>query len=353
MNQNYNLMRLANLYGGMNKYAIDTSPMLIEGAIASGRDINKLKFLLESNASGLGGVTPEQAAEARKLLDDPLLERKFNSVLNEFDRRTYSDTLPEVAKIDPSRRSDVINKTVAAGNTNPVISELSKLSPEAQNKVIEHQLNQDPSTWESIKNWITANPGKSTAIGAGALGLGGLGAYYALKDDEEEERKKSASLLPDTALTSFNNPLYQIAMEPKSQYPGSITLDPSNIAEALKKEPLPGYTFGTEDQAMQRFNDELAKDPTLLEKIKAWMAANPGKSYAIGAGALGLGGLGAYAMMNNDDEEEKGRKKTAGYIDPYVAQVLAHDYITKMASANGIPTVAAGVTGLSNYLNLR
>lgn len=86
--------------------------------------------------------------------------------------------------------------------------------------------------------------------------------------------------------------------------------------------------------------------------VKDWAVANPLLAGGIGAGALGLGGLGAYALMNDDEEEEKGRKKSAGYIDPYVAQVLAHDYITKMASANGIPSVAAGVTGLGNYINM-
>lgn len=94
------------------------------------------------------------------------------------------------------------------------------------------------------------------------------------------------------------------------------------------------------------------KGPGILDKSMAWIKENPILAGGIGAGALGLGGLGAYALMK-DDEEEEGRKKSAGYIDPYVAQVLAHDYITKMASANGLPTVAAGVTGLSNYLNLR
>lgn len=87
-------------------------------------------------------------------------------------------------------------------------------------------------------------------------------------------------------------------------------------------------------------------------KAVNWSKENPLLAGGIGAGALGLGGLGAYYAMK-DDEEEEGRKKTAGYIDPYVAQVLAHDYITKMASANGLPTVAAGVTGLANYLSIR
>ena len=91
---------------------------------------------------------------------------------------------------------------------------------------------------------------------------------------------------------------------------------------------------------------------TYWDKAVNWTKENPWLAGGIGAGALGLGGLGAYYALK-DDEEEEGRKKSAGYIDPYVAQVLAHDYITKMASANGIPSVAAGVTGLSNYLNLR
>lgn len=89
--------------------------------------------------------------------------------------------------------------------------------------------------------------------------------------------------------------------------------------------------------------------PNMFTGLEKWVKENPMLAGAIGAGALGLGGYGAYKAFSNDEEEE--RKKSASYIDPYTAQVLAHDYITKMARANGIPAVAAGVTGVSNYLN--
>lgn len=238
MNQNYNLMRLANLYGGMNKYAITADEMLTEGVKAT-TDYDKFIKMLEGNA---GGDNEALAAAAKELLADKMLKGRFNGLANDYRRAAGQGTIDELAKLNQRARTNAIRTEVAAGNTNPVLAELNKLNPVAQDKVIAQHMTPpaapaaDPSTWETIKNWIAANPGKSTAIGAGALGLGGLGAY---------------------------------------------------------------------------------------------------------------------AMMNGDDEEEEGRKKTAGYIDPYVAQVLAHDYITKMASANGIPTVAAGVTGLSNYLNLR
>ena len=233
MNQNYNLMRLANLYGGMNKYAVSADEMLTEGVKAT-RDYDKFVKMLQGNA---GGDNEALAAAANELLADKMLRGRFNGLANEYKRAEGQGTFDELAKLNQRARTNAISREVAAGNTNPVLNELNKLSPAVQDKVVaQHVSQQDPSTWEAIKNWIAANPGKSTAIGAGALGLGGLGAY---------------------------------------------------------------------------------------------------------------------AMMSGDDEEEEGRKKTAGYIDPYVAQVLAHDYITKMASANGIPTVAAGVTGLSNYLNLR
>ena len=94
---------------------------------------------------------------------------------------------------------------------------------------------------------------------------------------------------------------------------------------------------------------ENVKGPGLLDKSMAWIKENPILAGAIGAGTLGLGGYGAYKALSDDEEEE--RRKSASYIDPYTAQVLAHDYITKMARANGIPSVAAGVTGIRNYLN--
>ena len=226
---NYNLMRLANLYGGMDKYAITADEMLTEGVKAT-RDYNKFLGMLRGNAAG---DNQELAAAANELLADPrMLQARFNGLRNNYVRAEGQGTFDELAKLNPRAMTNAIRTEVAAGNTNPVLTELNKLSPTVQDQVVaQHMTKNDPSTWEAIKNWIAANPGKSTAIGAGALGLGGLGAYYAMKDDEEEERKKSAS-----------------------------------------------------------------------------------------------------------------------YIDPYTAQVLAHDYITKMARANGIPAVAAGVTGVSNYL---
>ena len=235
MNQNYNLMRLANLYGGMTKYAVTADEMLTEGVKAT-RDYDKFLKMLQSNAAGEDKALADAANE---LLADPrMLKARFGGLVNDYVRAEGQGTYDELAKLNPRARTNAIRREVAAGNPNPVLNELNKLSPTVQDRVVAQHMTpqEDPSTWEAIKAWIAANPGKSTAIGAGALGLGGLGAY---------------------------------------------------------------------------------------------------------------------AMMSGDDEEEEGRKKSAGYIDPYVAQVLAHDYITKMASANGIPTVAAGVTGLSNYLNLR
>jgi hypothetical protein len=220
----------------MNKYAITADEMLTEGVKAT-RDYDKFVKMLQGNAAGEDKALAEAANE---LLADPrMLKARFGGLANDYARAEGQGTFDELAKLNQRARANAISREVAAGNPNPVLTELNKLSPTVQDQVVASHMSRpaaDPSTWEAIKAWIAANPGKSTAIGAGALGLGGLGAY---------------------------------------------------------------------------------------------------------------------AMMSGDDEEEEGRKKSAGYIDPYVAQVLAHDYITKMASANGIPTVAAGVTGLSNYLNLR
>lgn len=240
---NYNLMRLANLYGGMNKSAANDGDTVVAKALE--REV------------AAGRMTPEQAAEVIKSHD-----------------RASGGWLPSNALTNPD----------------------------------------NPAAYSNPLDSVTTDPTSSDSI--------------------------------TTISTRKAKPL--------SLYDGPLPLtDPAIVGEVKRTEPAPGYTFGTEEQAMRLYKDELAKDPSLWEKIKEWIAANPGKSTAIGAGALGLGGLGAYAMMKDKDEEEEGRKKTASYIDPYVAQVLAHDYITKMASANGIPTVAAGVTGLSNYLNLR
>lgn len=105
------------------------------------------------------------------------------------------------------------------------------------------------------------------------------------------------------------------------------------------------------------FSKAYGEPATLGEKVKhygneawEWAKENPWLAGGIGAGALGLGGLGAYYAMKDDEEEE--RKKSASFIDPYVAQVLAQDYLTKMAAANGVPSVAAGVTGLGNYTRM-
>lgn len=243
---NYNLMRLANLYGGMNKSAANDGATVVAKALKRKVDA--------------GEMTPAEAAEVLKSHD-----------------RASGGWLSNNALTNPNNPASL----PSAPSSDPLL--------------------EDPTSTDSL-----------TAIET----MGG----------------KPFSLV---------------------QHGGSFTLDPAVGREVKRTEPALGYTLGTEDQAMRLYKDELAKDPSLWEKIKEWIAANPGKSTAIGAGALGLGGLGAYAMMRDKDEEEEGRKKTASYIDPYVAQVLAHDYITKMASANGIPTVAAGVTGVSNYLNLR
>lgn len=313
---NYNLMRLANLYGGMNKYATGDP---------KGDQIRVALTGLQ-NALANKKITPEQYEEGVKSLE------RLNMAENNL--------------ATPALGSQAARDMVYSGNSG---AKPPVLGSDAEGNTIVLKPGQAPGMLTGLEKWIKANPMLAGAIGAGALGLGGYGAYKALSDDEEEERKKSAST--NIPLTDPNHPMFKEMMAtPSSWYPESITLNRGNMAEAAKKEPLPGYTFGTEEQAMQRFREEIAKDPSLLEKIKAWIAANPGKSTAIGAGALGLGGLGAYALMNNDDEEEK-RKKSASYIDPYTAQVLAHDYITKMARANGIPAVAAGVTGVSNYLS--
>lgn len=134
-------------------------------------------------------------------------------------------------------------------------------------------------------------------------------------------------------------------------------VDPGSPIHQALVATLPNTAPANAEEAAKRIaaNNTMfagVRNPNLLDKSMDWIKANPGLAAGIGAGALGLGGLGAYALMGDDEEEEKGRKKSAGYIDPYVAQVLAHDYITKMASANGIPSVAAGVTGLGNYINM-
>lgn len=81
-----------------------------------------------------------------------------------------------------------------------------------------------------------------------------------------------------------------------------------------------------------------------------WAKENPGLAAGIGAGAIGLGSLGAYAVMNDDEEEEE-RAKQASYQQE--AMNIADQYFTKLASAHSTPTVAAGITGVANYINIK
>ena len=104
------------------------------------------------------------------------------------------------------------------------------------------------------------------------------------------------------------------------------------------------------DGTVAEYDSLMGTPGAYWDKAVNWAKENPWLAGGIGAGALGLGGLGAYYAMKDDEEEE--RKKSASFIDPYVAQVLAQDYLTKMAAANGVPSVAAGVTGLGNYTKM-
>lgn len=81
-----------------------------------------------------------------------------------------------------------------------------------------------------------------------------------------------------------------------------------------------------------------------------WAKENPGLATAIGAGAIGLGSLGAYAALNKDDEEEE-QLKQASYQQE--AMNIVDQYFTKLASVHSTPKVAAGVTGVSNYINIK
>lgn len=81
-----------------------------------------------------------------------------------------------------------------------------------------------------------------------------------------------------------------------------------------------------------------------------WAKENPGLATAIGAGAIGLGSLGAYAALNKDDEEEE-QLKQASYQRE--AMNIVDQYFTKLASVHSTPKVAAGVTGVSNYINIK
>lgn len=81
-----------------------------------------------------------------------------------------------------------------------------------------------------------------------------------------------------------------------------------------------------------------------------WAKENPGLATAIGAGAIGLGSLGAYAALNKDDEEEE-QLKQASYQQE--AMNIVDKYFTKLASVHSTPKVAAGVTGVSNYINIK
>lgn len=318
---NYNLMRLANLYGGMNKSAESNPPTPPMG------EGDKINYVLRALSNIANPVKRQEA---------------FDSFL----RMSMSEN-NLATPITGSQDSSNIVASGASGAEPPV------LGTDAAGNTIVLQPGKAPGMLSGVEKWVKENPVLASAIGAGALGLGGYGAYKALSNDDEE-RKKSASIdhltetevvqPRDSSLTLNPNMAQFIQGKPTE----ISTLDPNAIAQVVKTEPQ-GYTFSTEAEAMERLKEEITKNPSLLEKIKDWIAANPGKSTAIGAGALGLGGLGAYALMNNDEEEDS--KKSASYIDPYTAQVLAHDYITKMAKANGIPAVAAGVTGVSNYLN--
>ena len=100
-----------------------------------------------------------------------------------------------------------------------------------------------------------------------------------------------------------------------------------------------------------------AGEESLWDKIKStgakgldWVKENPGLAAGIGAGAIGLGSLGAYAVMNDDEEEEE-RAKQASYQQE--AMNIADQYFTKLASAHSTPTVAAGITGVANYINIK
>lgn len=86
----------------------------------------------------------------------------------------------------------------------------------------------------------------------------------------------------------------------------------------------------------------IAADPSFKEKLVAWAKENPKLAIASGAaGLLGVGVAGAAAAGAFSDEEEEMEEKSASYIDPYVAQVLARDYLEKMAAANGLTKKAA------------
>lgn len=132
-------------------------------------------------------------------------------------------------------------------------------------------------------------------------------------------------------------------------------IEPGSPVHQALVSLLPNTAPANKDELSKRIaaNNEMfsnVKGPGLLDKSMAWIKENPWLAGGIGAGALGLGGLGAYYAMKDDEEED--RKKSASFIDPYVAQVLAQDYLTKMAAANGVPSVAAGVTGLGNYTRM-
>ena len=225
MNPNYNLMRLANLYGGMNKYAAGegdpTGTLAGKGPADFGVMVKELMKLSPEQRLKVVQQNPEMFAAADRAGITRLLTEKPDHAGN---------VLPELAKLSPTARmaaykheGDALNRQ-AAGNVD--IFSKGYGEPATLGEKVKHYGNE---AWE----WAKENPWLAGGIGAGALGLGGLGAYYAMKDDEEEERKKSAS-----------------------------------------------------------------------------------------------------------------------FIDPYVAQVLAQDYLTKMAAANGVPSVAAGVTGLGNYTKM-
>ena len=121
------------------------------------------------------------------------------------------------------------------------------------------------------------------------------GPRMSLMSNTEHER-------PEGPLAT-STPMEEFLPDPPSDasgQPGTLT-----DAEVVARDTLPPEGVTQDDLvALDSGAGAPASEPGLGSQLMQHISDNSGK-YALGAGALGLGGLGAYALSRDDEEEEE------------------------------------------------